>query len=249
MQTIPSSTHPSYATTHPRFKTLKIVFSRFTPGALIMAGTSVALSDKLKLLGVTLDRCLTMDSHVNQVIRSANFHTRALRHVINSLSGDTARTVAQALVSLRLDYANSILFGMSGRNLIRLQRSQNMLARVVTRSHRRASATAMLRGLHWLPVKQRIEFKLAALTFKTVTLQSPIYLVSLLSFHQPARSLRWADMTTLKVPRSRTATGARAFRCAAPAVWNKLPRNIRSSQSIDTFRKKLKTFYFRQAFC
>ena len=102
-----------------------------------VAGTPVALSDSVKLLGVTLDRCLALDSHVGQILRSSHFHTRALWHVRNALTEDTAKSVGQALVSSRLDYANSILYGVSRQNLKKLQRSQNTLARVVTRSCRR----------------------------------------------------------------------------------------------------------------
>ena len=117
-----------------------------------VAGTSVALSGKVKLLGVTLDRHLTFDSLTVQVCRSAHFHTRALHHVRNVISNDTAKSVTQTLVSSRLDYANSILFGVSKQNITKLQRSQNTLARVVTRSSRYGSATIQLQKLHWLPI-------------------------------------------------------------------------------------------------
>ena len=113
-----------------------------------VAGTSVALSDKVKVLGVTLDRHLTFDRNIVQVCRSSHFHTRALRHTRNVISNDTAKSVAQALVSSRLDYANSILFGVSKQNITKLQRSQNTLARAVTRSSRYDNATIQLRKLH-----------------------------------------------------------------------------------------------------
>ena len=54
-------------------------------------------------------------------------------HVRNAISDDTAITVAQALVSSRFDYANSILYGAPKYNISKLQRAQNVLARVVTR--------------------------------------------------------------------------------------------------------------------
>ena len=75
-----------------------------------VAGTSVALSDKVKLLGVTLDRHLTFNSHIVQVCCSTHFHTIALRHIRNVIFNDTAKSVVQAVVSSRLGYANSISF-------------------------------------------------------------------------------------------------------------------------------------------
>ena len=187
------------------------------------------------------------DSHVRQIVRSSHFHTRALRHVRNAHTEDTAKSVGQALVSSRLDYANSILYGVSRQNLKKLQRSQNTLARVVTRSCRRDSATAMLRHLHWLPIKERIDFKMAALTFKTVSLKSPSYLSSLQTFFQPSRSLRSENLRILDKPRTKTAAGARAFCCAARTVWNSLPTDIRLNMSMDSYRKALKIFHIRQA--
>ena len=122
-----------------------------------------------------------------------------------------------------------------------------MIARVVPRSGRRDSATAVLRHLHWLPVKERFDFKVALLTFKIVSLQSPAFLSSLLTFHQPSRFLRFENLGILDIPRTKIVTGARAYRCAAPTIWNSLPTYIRLNLSLDSFRKALKTFYFRQS--
>jgi len=79
-------------------------------------------------------------------------------------------SVASSLVSSSLDYVNSILYGMSLKNINRVQRIQYSLARVVTyqRSHALPSATALLKQIHWLPVEWRIRFKLATMTFKAL---------------------------------------------------------------------------------
>ena len=134
------------------FGTYQSAKSLFNTSNINVAVTSEALSDKVKLLGVTLDCHLTFDSHIVQVCRSAHFHTRALHHIRNVISNDTAKSVAQALVSSRLDYANSILFGVSMQNITTLQRAQNTLLRVVTRSSSYDSATIQLQKLNWLPI-------------------------------------------------------------------------------------------------
>ena len=72
---------------------------------------------------------------------------------MNVISNDTPNSVAQAVVSSRLDHANGILFGVSKQNITKLQRSQNTLGRVVTRSRRYDSATIQLQKLPWLPIK------------------------------------------------------------------------------------------------
>ena len=140
------------------FGTYQSANSLFNISNINVAGTPVALSDKVKLLGVTLDRHLTFDSHIVQVCRSAHFHTRALRHIRNVISNDTAKSVAQALVSSHPDYTNSVLFEELKQNIMKLQRAQNTLARVVTHSSRYDSTTIQLQKLHWLPIMQRIDF-------------------------------------------------------------------------------------------
>ena len=119
----------------------------------------------------------------------------------------------------------------------------------MTRSSLYDSATIQLQKLHWLPIEHRIDFKICVLSFKTLTINSTAYLVTLLNSYKSARALRSANNNLLQIPRTKTVrpTGTRAFRCAAPQLWNSLPADITSLHSIDCFRQKLKTFLFRQA--
>ena len=96
-----------------------------------VAGSNVAVSDVLKVLGVTLDSTLTFDNHANNVVRSCNFHLRALRHLRPRLSLDVAKTMAASIVGSRLDYCNALYYGAAQSTMNKLQRVQNNLARVV----------------------------------------------------------------------------------------------------------------------
>jgi len=109
-------------------------------------------------------------------------------------------------------------------------------------------SSGILQHLHWLPVQQRIKFKLAMLTHNILSSSQPAYLRSLLSYYTPTRSLRSANTNLLSVPRVRTTFASRGFSVAAPTVWNSLPPTIRNSSSTYTFRRLLKTHYFQQAF-
>jgi len=94
-------------------------------------------------------------------------------------------------------------------------------------------------NLHWLPVDQRTEFKLATLTYNILNSSQPAYLRSLLNYHTPTRSLRSANTNLLLVPRVRTTFASRSFSIAASTIWNSLPSSIRRSTSADTFRRSL----------
>ena len=215
-----------------------------------VAGHSVLLSDDIKVLGVTLDSYLTMDKHISTVCKSAFYHIRSLRHIRSVLTDEMAKSIAFSLVCSRLDYANSLLYGTTQKNIARLQRVQNTLAKVVAGhifpSHTHSSI--ILNHLHWLPIDYRIRFKLAVLTHSVLFSGQPEHLRSVLSHYCPSRSLRSSNTNQLSVPLVRTVFGSRGFSVAAPTVWNSLPAEVRTCPSSSTFRRLLKTHFFQQAF-
>ena len=105
-------------------------------------------------------------------------------------------------------------------------------------------------SFHWLPVKQRITFKILLFVFKSLNGLAPFYLSDLISTYVPSRGLRSASLSLLHVPRSNQKTyGDRAFAVAAPRLWNALPIQMRQpGTTLDTFKRSLKTLLFRQAF-
>jgi retron-type reverse transcriptase len=224
--------------THQRNNTLSNI------SHINVAGSTVPLSNYVKLLGVTLDNSLTFHKHVNQVSQSCYYHLKALRHIRHCLDNHTASLIAHALISSRLDYANSVLFGAPHYVTHKLQRIQNSLARIVLQSDSRAHSEPLLRKLHWLPVHSRIRFKLATITYKALSTNTPQYLASRIHYHQPVRSLRSSDQHYLLPTPSSTNFGSRSFRSAAPLIWNAIPLEIRSSPTMETFKRNLKTHYF-----
>jgi len=192
-------------------------------------------------LGVNIDGQLTIADHVAALRRSCLFQLRQLRMVKSSLTSEAAKTLVHAFVSSRLDYCNSLLYGIGDGLLMKLQTVQNAAARVVTGTKKFDHITPVLCQLHWLPVRQRIIFKLAMITFKCLHGLAPSYLANVCT---PVSSVvgRWqlrsANSGALVMPRTRTTIGRRDFAVASPATWNSLPVDLRtSSLSRDTFSK------------
>ena len=77
---------------------------------------------------------------------------------------------------------------------------------------------------------------------------APSYLTDLIKYHFPSRNLRSECDIQLKVPKVKTSSGSRSFVVAAPTLWNSLPNNIRTCTSLDSFKGKLKTFLFANAY-
>jgi len=97
------------------------------------------------------------------------------------------------------------------------------------------SPRTLLQQLHWLPVKHRIDFKIANITFRTLHCSQPAYLRSSLHACHSTRSLRLSNTNLLSAPFVRTSFGSRSFSVAVPKIWNSLPLSLRTCTSPDTF--------------
>jgi len=169
--------------------------------------------------------------------------------IVRSLSDDVKKTSVQSFVTCRLDYCNALLYSISGGLIQRLQSVQNAAARLVTGASRRDHITPVLRQLHWLPVKQRIDFNLAVLVYKSFQGLAPPYLSEdcQLVTDVGRRHLRSSDIYTCVVPRTQSRIGDRSFSVAGPQLWNNLPTEIQKRGT--TFehytRRLLKAFFVR----
>ena len=221
----------------PRHKT------NMTEGLRVRVGSDYVTAVRhVKNLGVYLDRHLDMTTQVSRTISTCSLHMRNIAQIRRYLTRPTTERVVNALITSRLDYCNSLLFGTSASNINRLQRLQNSVARLVTRQARRDSAMPLLRELHWLPVHHRVTYKIAELTFKALHVDmSPTYIQQFVQVYTPARSLRSACSYTLVANRSRTVAGDCTFVHAAATVWNALPVSVTSKDSLLSFKAALKT--------
>jgi hypothetical protein len=211
-----------------------------------LSSASIPVSTSVVDLGVSIDSQLTMSEHVASVCRSCCFQLRQLRAVRRSLTMDAAKTLVHAFVGGRIDYCNSLLAGISDSLMRRMQLVQNAAARLVTGLRKFDHVKPTLRDLHWLPVRQRINYKVALLVYKCLHGLAPSYLADdcrPVSTMAGRRQLRSADTGMLVVPRTRTSIGARSFAVHGPTIWNKLPVELRlSGLSADSFTKRLKTY-------
>ena len=199
-------------------------------------------------LGGIFDKNFNFRSHTSAICSSCIYHIRDLRRIRRHLDLHSAKLLANALVSSRFDYCNSLLSGIAETDLTKLQRVLNRLACLVTTSLPITGSVPLLRSLHWLPVKYRVHFKICLLTYKALHEEQPVYLRSLIAISHPSRSLRSNRGITLSIPRIKTNTGARACSSCAPSLWNNLPLSVRSVTSVATFRRRLKTYLFDLAF-
>ena len=170
-----------------------------------ISGCDIPFSQSVRNLGFYSDEMLSMDAHIKYLCRILFCQLR--------LSTDAANKLTVSLILSRLDYCNSLLAGLPDNKLNKLQRIQNHAARLVLHKSRHASATALLKTLHWLPVKARIQYKIACLCFQCIYQNSmPSYISDLLHPYCPSRMLHSLDTSLLTVPRFSLETfGKKSF--------------------------------------
>ena len=175
---------------------------------------------------------------VNQISKVSYLEIRRLGHLRFYLDINEASALASAFILSRLDYCNSLLAGLPNDKLQKLQRIQNSAARLVLGRSKYDHATPMLRELHWLPVKARIEYKLALACFESKSGNYPSYISDLLVPYTPSRSLRSSSSNNFSIPRLHLkGFGERAFTFSGPSVWNALPQELKSCSTLGHFKK------------
>ena len=195
-----------------------------------------------------------MDTQINSICKTAFFHLYNIRRIRKFLNFKCTKILRQvnAFVTSRLDFCNSLLYGLPKNQLYKLQRVQNAAARLTCNVGRFEHITPSLYMLHWLPVNYRIQFKILLFVYKALNGVAPPYISELVELKPASRyNLRNSDDTLLlNSPsfKSRITLGDRSFKYAGPKLWNELPRDIRYANTVHSFKRLLKTHLFRKAF-
>jgi len=192
-----------------------------------------------------------MRAHINHVLSSCYGTLRQLRSMKRSLPSHALNTLVTGLIHSWLDlgYCNVVFAGQPACDVQRLQSILNTAVRLVAGSSRCDHVTSLLRDRHWLPVKQRVEYKLCMIVHRCLYGDAPSYLVDLImpSAAASARAgLRSAKSMTVAVPCTLSSFGDCSFVTAGLRAWNKLPSHLRLMLTLlDVI---LKHFYFTRPF-
>ena len=159
---------------------IKVNITQITVGNTIVNST-----DSVMNLGVIVDENHSMDTHIAKVSRAVCVSIRTIGTFCKHQP--VAELLTHPLITSRLEPCKSLLHGLNETQLKRLQRLQNTAARLVTLSMKFTHMTPILKQLHWLPIEQRIIFKMFMFVFKTIHGVSPTYLCSLVKPYEPHR--------------------------------------------------------------
>ena len=161
------------------------------------------------------------------------------------LTFEATKTLVSSLVISRLDYCNFLVAGVPQKHLNKLQRLVNCAARLVCTASKREYICSVLADLHWLPVSDRFEYKIATVCCDATSGSAPPYLADL-QLYTPSRSPRSsADSRIFRIPiRWKKFYGQLAFPFIGSVIWNRLPFSARYAQTVGSFKPQLKPHLF-----
>ena len=160
------------------------------------------------------------------------------------LTKQATETLVIVLVMSHLDYCNTLCICLPECDISPLQQIQSICRRFVLHEEQYYS----LKTLHWLQICQRIKHKLLTIVYKCLKSMAPAYLSNQLTINSIGRlGLRsLGEYKKLIIPRVKNKTFmARSFSMLGPTWWNQLPSEILTLDSLDVFKKHLKTNLFK----
>ena len=228
----------------------QVQLNKCTTNDININGDLIARSHAVRYLGAWLDSNLSYKLHITKKCQAAMLNFQRIKSIQHLLDPSTCANLCVSLCISHLDYANSLLTGLPKVSLNKLQRVQNMCAKLALREGKFDSPRECMKHLHWLLIRYRINFKILVLTHKCLNGDAPEYLKDLIVILQPTREgLHSGSTTRLLIPKTKYKTfTVCSFSVAAPMLWNSMPENLRLIKDIDKFKTEVKTYLFRQAY-
>ena len=157
-------------------------------------------------MGVHLDEHLSFDQHIAYLCKVCFMYLGSIKKFQHMIMFEATKTLVHALIMARLVYCNSLYMGQPQCVFDRLQRIMNAIARVIAGASCRNRITPILKRLHWLPMKERSQFKILTLVFKSVNGTAPMYLNDIMKPYAPRRTLRSKSSNSLEIIRTKNKT-------------------------------------------
>ena len=207
-------------------------------------------SNCITLLGCSLDKNLSFLKHINNQCCKAMINFYRIKSIRPYITKEACEVLVHGLIMSHLDYGNCLLYGLPSKLIWKFQRIQNMSAKLILNLKTYdASVTRAKMDLHWLPITERIEYKILILVFKCIWNEAPPYLQALINQRHASRNTRSSNTLTLEIPFVRKSTHAwRSFSLCGPRLWNSLPEYMRNILDFKKFKTSLKTYLFKRCY-
>ena len=217
--------------------------------------TGIKLADKIKYLGVLLDRQLNL-KQITSKCQIKMLNIQCITNIRHLLTQEATETLVLVTVKSHLDYCNGILTGLPDVDISRMQHVQNIAAKMVVlndTSMKDNNFKNILAKLYWFAICRRIQYNILTLIHKCLSCKAPEYLMKLpiqYPYAERKQGLRSQNQKRRLVePRTKLKIfAAQSFSYVGPKWWNNLPNALKSIESTEDFKNKLKTFLFKEEY-
>ena len=194
--------------------------NKITIDSIKIGDSDIKPVPSVKNLGVLIDSNLSMENLITKTCSAAFDHIYNIKRMREYLNRNPTEKIVHALITSKLDYCNRLLFGLPNYQLQKLQRVQNAAAWIINGTRKYDHNTPVPKELYWLPIKERIDFKIFLLTFKALNNMAPAYLKDMLRLQTSDRyRLRSDKSMALLVPKTKfTSLWDRAYLPTAPSL-------------------------------
>ena len=128
--------------------------------SITVSREEIGSKNSVRNLGCLFDAEMKMHAHIHNILKVGYYQLRQLKVLRRCLTSKTANTLVVSLVFSKLDFCNSLLYGIPECLIKKLQLLQNACARLVTGVKKYDHITDALRKLHWLPIEARVRYKI-----------------------------------------------------------------------------------------
>ena len=191
-------------------------------------------------LGVIFEQSLGWSLHISNIVKKISRNIACIRRISSCLTRRNLNQLYSSLILSHIDYCNTVWGTCTKSNLIKLQRCQNRYARLVLNADFYTPKHELMNRLGWQDVEQRIKFKYAVETYKTLNGMNPRYMNNLISNRFTHYRTRFASNCPLFIPKPKTDFKKRSFSYVAPSIFNKIPPSVQSATSLTIFKRLIR---------
>lgn len=204
--------------------------------------------DYCKNLGLFLDVNLKFNKHVEHLIKASYGKLKLLYMYKNDLNCDIKILLCDSLILSQLAYCDVVYWSaLLHSDKASLQKIQNTCIRYIFNLRKYDHISCKFSEAKWLNLTQRYMYHMACLIFKIDTYQTPKYLFDKLVKGGDIHDRVTRNRNLYSVPRHNTAFFQKSFTYNAVKIFNEIPVNIKSTSSVSSFRKQVKTLMFNNS--
>ncbi len=186
---------------------------------------------EVKDLGITLDSYLTYNEHIQALSSSCLSKLGQIRRVKHIFDESILAKIIDTLVISKINYCASVWSNTSDMNI------------------KRSNCISTLESLNWLPMKEHLLYRDTILTFKCINGLASSYLCDKFEKRNEIHDRDTRNNKKLQIPQYHTTCGQRTFKYRATKIWNALDEQLKSINSINLFKSKLKSEFLTKKLC